>query len=201
MTVFAPSSAPEVEVMLDEALALEGPSAIRFPKTPAPMVAGGTVGSGLQARRLRQGDGSACILAVGKMVAAAEEAADKLRTEGVDITVWDVRVVSPPDPAMLEDAARHRQVFTAEDGMRQGGAGMYLTDALTRLCRDPGIPGDDGVDLEVPPVTVLGIPSAYIPQDKPDRILARFGLDGPGLAQSIRQVVSSPALPQSDVAD
>ncbi|HEX3462372.1 MAG TPA: 1-deoxy-D-xylulose-5-phosphate synthase [Acidimicrobiales bacterium] len=201
MTVFAPSSAPEVEVMLDEALALEGPSAIRFPKTPAPVVAGGTVGSGLQARRLRQGDGSACILAVGKMVAAAEEAADKLRTEGIDITVWDVRVVSPPDPAMLEDAARHRQVFTAEDGMRHGGAGMYLADALTKLCRDPGIPGDDGVDLEVPPVTVLGIPSAYIPQDKPDRILARFGLDGPGLAQSIRQVVSSPALPGSDVAD
>jgi 1-deoxy-D-xylulose-5-phosphate synthase len=201
MTVFAPSSAPEVEVMLDQALALEGPSTIRFPKTPAPVVAGGTVGSGLQARRLRQGDGSACILAVGKMVAAAEEAADKLRTEGVDITVWDVRVVSPPDPDMLEDAARHRQVFTAEDGMRQGGAGMYLADALAKLCRDQGIQGDDGVDLGVPPVTVLGIPSAYIPQDKPDRILARFGLDGPGLAQSIRQVVSSPALPGSDVAD
>ena len=36
MTVFAPSSAPEVEVMLDEALSLEGPSVIRFPKTPAP---------------------------------------------------------------------------------------------------------------------------------------------------------------------
>jgi 1-deoxy-D-xylulose-5-phosphate synthase len=201
MTVFAPSSAPEVEVMLDQALALEGPSTIRFPKTPAPVVAGGTVGSGLQARRLRQGDGSACILAVGKMVAAAEEAADKLRTEGVDVTVWDVRVVSPPDPDMLEDAARHRQVFTAEDGMRQGGAGMYLADALAKVCRDQGIQGDDGVDLGVPPVTVLGIPSAYIPQDKPDRILARFGLDGPGLAQSIRQVVSSPALPGSDVAD
>ena len=201
MTVFAPSSAPEVEVMLDAALALEGPSAIRFPKTPAPVVAGGTVGTGLQARRLRQGDGSVCILAVGKMVAAAEEAADKLRPEGVDVTVWDVRVVSPPDPDMLADAARHRQVFTVEDGMRQGGAGMFLADALARSLRDRGLRGDDGLDIEVPPVTVLGIPSAYIPQDKPDRILARFGLDGPGLAQSIRQVISSPALPASDVAD
>jgi 1-deoxy-D-xylulose-5-phosphate synthase len=201
MTVFAPSSAPEVEVMLDAALALEGPSAIRFPKTPAPVVAGGTVGTGLQARRLREGDGSVCILAVGKMVAAAEEAADKLRPEGVDVTVWDVRVVSPPDPDMLADAARHRQVFTVEDGMRQGGAGMFLADALARSLRDRGLRGDDGLDIEVPPVTVLGIPSAYIPQDKPDRILARFGLDGPGLAQSIRQVISSPALPASDVAD
>ena len=39
MTVFAPSSAPEVEVMLTQALALDGPSIIRFPKTPAPPVA------------------------------------------------------------------------------------------------------------------------------------------------------------------
>jgi 1-deoxy-D-xylulose-5-phosphate synthase len=201
MTVFAPSSAPEVEVMLDEALALEGPSAIRFPKTPAPVVAGGAVGTGLQARRLREGDGSVCILAVGKLVAAAEEAADKLRPEGVDVTVWDVRVVSPPDPEMLADAVRHRQVFTVEDGMRQGGAGMFLADALTRTFRDQELRGDDGLDLEVPPVTVLGIPCAYIPQDKPDRILARFGLDGPGLAQSIRQVISAPALPGTDVAD
>ncbi len=36
MTVFAPSSAQEVGVMLDEALSLAGPSAIRFPKTPGP---------------------------------------------------------------------------------------------------------------------------------------------------------------------
>ena len=50
MTVFAPSSAPEVEVMLDEALNLDGPSVIRFPKTPAPGSAAGAVGSGLQAR-------------------------------------------------------------------------------------------------------------------------------------------------------
>ncbi|MHB1718133.1 MAG: hypothetical protein ACYCV5_12515, partial [Acidimicrobiales bacterium] len=27
----------------------------------------------------------------------------------------------------------------------------------------------------------------YIPQDKPDRILARFGLDGPGIARSARE--------------
>src|ERR1700688_813194 len=35
MTVFAPSSAAEVAPMLDAALLLDGPSVIRFPKTPA----------------------------------------------------------------------------------------------------------------------------------------------------------------------
>jgi 1-deoxy-D-xylulose-5-phosphate synthase len=179
MTVFAPSSAPEVEVMLAEALTLDGPSVIRFPKTPAPWVKRGSVGSGLQARCTRTGDGSVCILAVGKMVTAAEEAAEALFADGVDATVWDVRVVSDPDPAMVADAARHRVVITAEDGVRQGGAGMFLADAL----RD-SYPGGTA-----PPVVSLGIPRAYIPQGKPDHILSRLGLDGPGLARSAREAL------------
>jgi 1-deoxy-D-xylulose-5-phosphate synthase len=181
MTVFTPSSVDEVEVMLEEALTLEGPSVIRFPKTRARQVATGDVGCGLTGRRLHAGDGSVCILAVGKMVGPAEEAAATLRAEGVEATVWDVRVVSPPDPDMLADAARHDLVMTAEDGMRHGGAGMFLADAMASAHPDGA----------VPPVTVLGIPRTFIAQDKPDNILARFGLDGPGLAQSVREALAS----------
>jgi 1-deoxy-D-xylulose-5-phosphate synthase len=181
MTVFTPSSVDEVEVMLEEALNLSGPSVIRFPKTRARQVATGDVGHGLSGRRLQAGDGSVCILAVGKMVGPAEEAAEKLRAEGVEATIWDVRLVSPPDPEMLADAARHDLVVTAEDGMRHGGAGMFLADAMAGV-------SDEG---RVPPVTVLGIPRTFIAQDKPDHILARFGLDGPGLAQSVREALAS----------
>ena len=105
MTVFAPSSAPEVEVMLDEALNLDGPSVIRFPKTPAPRVAAGAVGSGLQARRIRSGDGSVCILAVGRCSPRPRRRPRSSPPRGSTATVWDVRVVSDPDPAMLADAA------------------------------------------------------------------------------------------------
>ena len=190
MTIFAPSSAQEVEVMLAEALTLSGPSMIRFPKTPAPWVAPGTavpVGSGLEARQVRAGDGSVCLLAVGKLVTAAEEAARKLADEGVDATVWDVRVVSDPDPAMLADALRHDVVVTAEDGVRQGGAGMFLADALRASC-------PQGV---APPVLTLGIPRAYLPQDKPDRILAHLGLDADGLARSVRDALGSVSRPSA----
>src|SRR5580658_4334346 len=118
MTVFAPSSAEELAPMLDTALTLPGPSVIRYPKTPARRVAPDRVGEGLAARLVRRGDGVVCLLAVGKMVEAAEEAADKLAADGVDATVWDVRVVSPPDRAMLHDAAAHTMVVTVEDGIR-----------------------------------------------------------------------------------
>jgi len=190
MTVFAPSSAPEVEVMLAEALTLDGPSMIRFPKTPAPWVPPDTVGTGLHARKVRTGDGSVCVLAVGKMVTAAEEAARLLEAEGIELTVWDVRVVSDPDPAMLADAGGHAVVITAEDGVRQGGAGMFIADAL-RASATQG---------SAPPIISLGIPRAFIPQDKPDRILARLGLDGAGLARSVREALGARTAPATEEA-
>jgi 1-deoxy-D-xylulose-5-phosphate synthase len=179
MTVFAPWSAPEVEVMLAEALTLDGPSIIRFPKTLAPWAEPGTTGSGLAARQVRAGDGTACLLAIGKMVDAASEAAELLAREGIDLTIWDPRVVSHPDPDMVADACRHDVVVTAEDGVRQGGAGMFLADAIRAECPLGA----------APPVVNLGIPRAYLAQGKPDRILARLGLDATGLASAVREAL------------
>ncbi|MDP8937551.1 MAG: 1-deoxy-D-xylulose-5-phosphate synthase, partial [Actinomycetota bacterium] len=117
MTVFAPSSAQEVDVMVRQALAITtGPSAVRYPKGPARQVPPEEVGAGLAGRLIRRGD-QVCILAVGKMVEAAEEAARLLDRQGVDATLWDVRVVKPLDPAMVADAAAHPLVVTVEDGV------------------------------------------------------------------------------------
>ena len=181
MTVFAPSSAPEVEAMLATALTLEGPSMIRFPKTPAPTVTAGSEGSGLEARLVREGDGSVCILAVGKMLGAAEGAARRLADEGIDVTVWDPRVVSHPDHDMLADAGRHALVLTVEDGIRQGGAGMFLADAL-RASLPLGA---------CPPIVHRGVPRTFLAQGRPDRILARLGLDEDGLVRTVRESLAA----------
>jgi 1-deoxy-D-xylulose-5-phosphate synthase len=191
MTVFAPSSAEDVGPMLRAALELPGPSTIRVPKTAPRHVDPGDVGSGLQARQLRAGDGSVCLLGVGKTVAACLNAADRLAVEGIDATVWDVRVVAPPDIAMLEDAARHRLVVTAEDGVRHGGAGIFLLDAMAAQSESTGRP--------VPAARILGVPRQYLAQGKADDILASLGLDGAGIAESIRQVrLGVPAEPRPD---
>ena len=185
MTVFAPSSAEEVEPMLRTALSLPGPSAIRFPKTAPRHVSPEEVGTGLEAQRLRAGDGSVCLLGVGKMVAGCLAAADELATEGIDATVWDVRVVSPPDVVMLADAARHQLVVTAEDGVRHGGAGAFLVDALAAQVESTQV---ESSGVAGPRTRVLGIPREYLAQGKPDAILASLGLDGAGIAESVRRV-------------
>jgi 1-deoxy-D-xylulose-5-phosphate synthase len=179
MTVFAPSAAEEIPPMLQTALTLPGPSTIRFPKTAPRHVGPREVGHGLGARQVRDGDGSVCLLGVGKLVAACLAAADELAADGIDATVWDVRVVSPPDASMLADAARHGVVVTAEDGVRHGGAGAFLLDAMAAHVEASGRPA---------PVTrVLGVPREYIAHGKADDILASLGLDGAGIAESVRQ--------------
>ncbi|MGH9087261.1 MAG: 1-deoxy-D-xylulose-5-phosphate synthase [Acidimicrobiales bacterium] len=191
MTVLAPSSAEDLEAMVETAVDLTGPCVVRFPKTPARHVPPEQVGTGLEARLARTGDGTVCLLGVGKLLAACEDAAEELAAEGIDATVWDVRCVSPADPAMVADAARHRLVVTAEDGVRTGGAGTFLADTLRSAAEHGGaLP---------PPVVNLGIPRTYLAQGRPDAILADLGLDGSGIAASVRRACSLSPSPDGAV--
>ncbi len=178
MTIFCPSSYQELQQMLQDAYDLaEGPAMIRWPKTAAPSVGDDEVGHGLHARLVRGGaDGNhrVCIIGVGKMLEAASEAADILAAEGVEVTVWDPRCVKPLDREMLDDAGQHELVVTVEDGLRDGGIGAAIRDALHQ---------SDGPS---PRIDVLGIPTTYLAHGKPDAILSALGLDGPGIAASIR---------------
>lgn len=199
MTVFAPSSYDEVGVMLHDALELcgDGPAAIRWSKTMPPEPSGDgpvEVGSGLSARKVRDGGGDSdgragdvCLLAVGKMLAAASGAAATLADEGVAATVWDVRVVKPLDDAMLVDAARHPVVVTVEDGYRDGGAGSLVESRLSELA-DAGV-----VESPLPRVVKLGVPVEFIDHAKPNSILIDLGLDADGIAARTRQLVAAPA--------
>jgi 1-deoxy-D-xylulose-5-phosphate synthase len=173
MRVLAPSSAQELQQMLHDAVTLtdSGPVVIRYPKGAARQVSDDEVGSGLKALRLREGDGSVAILAVGKMLAAALKAADSLAARGVQATVWDVRSCAPLDQDMCADAARHDRVITIEDGIREGGVGMSIAANISEIsgnCR----------------VESLGVPTKFLPHAKPDRLLAQLGLDADGIIKA-----------------
>lgn len=174
ITVFAPSSYQELQQMLADAVDLPGPSVIRFPKTPAPNVAEHEVGRGLSARLVRRG-GGVCILAVGKMLDPAVKAADRLAEAGIEATVWDARVVTPLDPDMIVDAASHPYVITIEDGLRAGGAGEAMRDAIE----------DHSADVRV---RVMGIPTQFVMHGKPDDILAALGLSADGIIAEVERL-------------
>ncbi|HKA84126.1 MAG TPA: 1-deoxy-D-xylulose-5-phosphate synthase [Acidimicrobiales bacterium] len=184
MTVFAPSSGHELEVMLTEALAINGPCALRWPSGTAREVApgGGRVGAGRRARRLRAGR-DVCLVAAGPLVEAADEAAGLLEDVGVSTTVWDMRLVKPVDDQLVADAGRHRLVVTVEDGFREGGAGARVVDALGRSAL---VRGGSGEGDAAPPVVVLGVPDSYVAHGDPAAIRSELGLDGIGIAAAAR---------------
>ncbi len=181
MRVLAPSSAQELHQMLKDAMELAdgGPVAIRYPRGQARNVSEHEVGVGIRARKTRSaGDDRAdgvCVLAIGKLVDAAQKAADALAAQHIPTTVWDVRCCAPLDTDMLADAARHRVVVTCEDGIRDGGIGMAIEDAIGHI--DPAVP-----------IEVLGLPTRFVPHDgRPDRILAQLGLDADGIQAAARR--------------
>jgi 1-deoxy-D-xylulose-5-phosphate synthase len=178
--IFAPSEPAEVGPALTAALDTNGPALVRYPKTlaPGPLA---PAGSGLSSRMLRQGTGEVLLVGIGKLARACVEAAGILAAEGIDATVYDPRVIRPPDSELLEQMAAARLVVTAEDGLAYGGAGAFLvaqTDVLSASREQAG-----------PRTVVLGVPTTYLAHAKPDAILSHLGLDGPGIAASVRAAV------------
>lgn len=174
MTVFAPSSADELKTMVVDALGAEGPCAIRYPKGVALPAPGGVVGTGLRGRKVRAGS-DVCMVAAGRLLPAAQAAAERIEREGIaSVSVWDPRVICPLDGAMLADAASHRLVVTIEDGLRVGGLGSLVTEGIHSL----------SLSGKVPPVITLGAPREYIPGGKPEQILSMLGLDEVGIAHA-----------------
>lgn len=171
ITIFAPSSFQDLQVMFDDALKIEGgPVVIRWPKTAARQVSAEDVGSGLEAREvLKSSEKKICILAVGKLVEASEEAAQLLIQNKINASVWDVRCIKPLDPKMIKAASEHNLVITVEDGLSIGGAGTGIKEAIAEL------------DTKTK-VCVMGIPDSYIPHGNADKILESIGLDGKGIA-------------------
>lgn len=185
MTVFAPSSPDELPVAFGHALEItDGPVVIRWPRgkgalaQPIEPLPTSPRSMRMQARQHRTG-ADACVLAAGQTFGAAAEAAELLSSEGVEISLWDPRVLKPLDRAMILDAASHPLVVTVEDGVRVGGFGSLVNDALQQLDAPT-----------VPRITQLGTPDTYLPHGTAQELQAELGLDAKGIAAAVTKTLA-----------
>jgi 1-deoxy-D-xylulose-5-phosphate synthase len=187
MTIFAPSSAEEIPEMMATAFSMSSPTAIRFPKT-LPQPFDDQIGEGLKARLIQRGDGSLCVLAVGKMAPNSLHALELMGVERSRVTLYDVRVL-PPDPDMIDDALNHDRIITVEDGTRHGGAGTLMVSATRSRAQE--------FDRPFPSTRILGVPRAFLEHHRPDALLAEIGLDPEGLAGAfLRLLNDKPEFPR-----
>jgi 1-deoxy-D-xylulose-5-phosphate synthase len=149
MRVAAPRDGARLREELGEALDVkDGPTAIRFPK--------GDVGVDIPAIERRSGvdvlavpaDGlteDVLLVAVGPFAVMALSAAERLRNQGIGVTVVDPRWVLPVPEAIGALATAHKLVVTLEDNGVHGGIGCSVSAALRANeidvpCRDLGVP-------------------------------------------------------------
>ena len=148
MRVAAPRDVARLNEELGEALDIDdGPTAIRFPK--------GDVGEDIPAIARRSGldvlavpasglSDDVLLVAIGPFASMALAVAERLRNQGIGVTVVDPRWLPVPD-AIGELAKAHKLVVTVEDNGVAGGVGSAVSAALRRAeidvpCRDVGLP-------------------------------------------------------------
>ncbi|HEX6521116.1 MAG TPA: 1-deoxy-D-xylulose-5-phosphate synthase [Streptosporangiaceae bacterium] len=182
LRIAAPRDLPTLREELSEAvLTSDAPTVVRYPK--------GAVGPDIPAVRrlgrvdvLREAQGADVLLiAVGTMARIALDAAQLCAEQGVQATVVDPLWVKPLPGEVLKLAADHVLVATIEDGLRLGGVGAMLTQALH----------DAGIQV---PVCTFGVTEGFPEQGTRAEILAEAGLTAQAIAQAvIVSVVAEPS--------
>jgi 1-deoxy-D-xylulose-5-phosphate synthase len=194
ITVMAPRNEDELQPMLEHALSLTGPVAIRYPRGStsgkyrdplSPIVQGRA--EVLRSRRSSVGSGHGlALLAYGNTVDVALDAYEILREKGeADLpTVVNMRFVKPLDEALLmELAATHSHVLTLEEHSLAGGFGSAVVEFVS----------DHGLNLSV---ERIGVPNnALVQHDSQAKQRALFGLSGEHVAARVASVLVAPVRP------
>ncbi|OYQ70058.1 1-deoxy-D-xylulose-5-phosphate synthase [Wohlfahrtiimonas chitiniclastica] len=129
MVVMAPSDENEQYHMLNLALTIDHPTAVRYPRGSAQGIAltetsDITFGKG---RKVRSGH-TIAIFATGTLLHVAKHAAEVLNA-----TLIDLRFVKPLDQALILEAAKtHDYLISIEDGVVTGGVGSAILELLAQ---------------------------------------------------------------------
>ena len=182
----APRDATDMGRMLKAFLALEGPSALRYPRgnCPANEVLPAAERRPMEpgkAEVLREGE-RGVIWAYGAMVETALEVAARFEARGQSIGVVDARFAKPLDEELLLQHLReHRFLVTLEDHQRAGGFGAAVLEARSRM------PLGEGSSARV---KILGIPDRYLEhRSSREEQLASVGLDVDGVERSLEALL------------
>jgi 1-deoxy-D-xylulose-5-phosphate synthase len=109
-------------------------------------------------------------------------AAERLATEGLDVTVVNCRYLKPYDALTLAAImSEHKQLLVVEEGTVVNGFGAYLASVVERI--DPTVR-----------VHAHGVPDRVIYAASRARQLAACGLDAAGIADRVRALHESEAV-------
>lgn len=132
MVIMAPKNANELEDMLEFAVSLNKPVAIRYPR--------GESYNGLSdyKQKIEYGISETiyngkdiALLALGRTMSTAEHVYDKLKQKGFLPTLINARFANPIDEKMIDDICKtHNIIVTLEENVRRGGFGEAVSEYI-----------------------------------------------------------------------
>ena len=172
ITIMMPKDEGELRHMLHTALTLPGPCAVRYPREDgvgAPLDVPLEVLPIGRSETVREGRDIA-FLAVGPMVAVAENAALMLSEQSIFARVVNVRFLKPIDEQLLSQLAQDGiPVVTVEEATVKGGFGAAVLEYYAN-------------NDVVHPVHPIGLPDQFITHGSRPELLHYVGLTAKGLS-------------------
>ncbi len=181
MTIASPSDGDDLERMMDYAVENRiGPVAIRYPRGAIPAALGENTRPFEWGRwDVLSGGTDLAIIATGSMVHPCIAVADRLRKEGVGVSLINARFIKPLDTeALTEIAERFDRVVVIEENSIHGGLGSAVLDYF------------DTIDYRGK-ILRLGIPDRFIQHGHRSLLLKEVGLDEDGIYRSINTIIKS----------
>ena len=176
MTLMAPSDGFELEKMIEHALTVDGPVAIRYPRGSAqgrlPISSFEDIQQG-RASIVREGKDLA-IIALGTMVQTAISMADILSSKSKEATVVNARFAKPLDAQMLEDIfSKHKKVVTLEEGVVEGGFGSAILEFVEQ---------ENIKDVRI---KRIALPDHFIEHGNTTSLLAKYHMNAEAISETI----------------
>jgi len=175
-TVIVPADAIETAQAVRVAAASYGPFYIRLCRSKTPLVYNQDYCFNLGKAVIMNQGTDATIIAIGTRVAAALEAANNLKPEGIDCRVLNMPTLKPIDEAAIIKAAVETGVIvTAEEHLEHGGLGSAVARVVARY--------------QPVPMEFVAIKDTYAKSGKPAQLLQRYGLAAKDIEQAVHSVI------------
>lgn len=177
MSVVVPADAAETKAIIKWAAAYDGPVYIRMGRSKVPDIFDDsyqyTFGKGI----VLQDGVDVTLIAMGIMVAKAQEAAKQLEKEGISAAVVNMSTIKPIDAAMITAYAKKTgAVVTCEEHTIMGGLGSAVAEVLGECCPVP--------------LTRVGMNDVFGESGTPDELLVKFGLTAEHIVQAAKAVIA-----------
>lgn len=185
LTVMAPKDGDELEEMIDYAYRLGTPCAIRYPrgKVPNPVKTEAHQPIDGCCELLCEGS-DVTVVAVGRMVSTAMEAAEDLYVRNISCEVINARFVKPADLARIaKSLEKTRHLVTVEDNVKTGGFGDLLLSELTEVFSTKAAFRSN----------LIAWPDQFIKHGDTAQLFEEYRMDRTGLADRIGDFVEGKA--------